>query len=212
MPNWHFNEWTLESDDRGKLERAVGFLVKNGAVDFSIVAPMPECLEGTVSPRDVPTISIEPPPGRKSPTERPATAEEAEAIRATGCNDWYEWQRRNWGVKWGASETLPHGPEMVNERWHFGVEFSTPWGPPTGFMLKYLRRLEAEGLMPGVSFLAQSHPEDYMTTDFEVGAKTGPEGLGEAEAAFRSQVESSEAAIRRITEASQAHRDGRTPR
>lgn len=40
--------------------------------------------------------------------------------------NWYNWNNRNWGVKWDANSV-----EVTNSESAFEVYFETPWGPPT---------------------------------------------------------------------------------
>jgi hypothetical protein len=55
----------------------------------------------------------------------PRKASLEEALRHEG-NHWYDWNVRNWGCKWDASE--PHLEESTGELAYY---FNTPWGPPS---------------------------------------------------------------------------------
>ena len=52
-----------------------------------------------------------------------------------GCDNWYDWSIKNWGVKWNASDT---------QIWEDGdlvcVSFDTPWGPPVEFLQKLSKK------------------------------------------------------------------------
>ena len=42
-------------------------------------------------------------------------------------NHWYDWNIRNWGCKWDASDALVYKENEI-----LGYEFNTPWSPPLG--------------------------------------------------------------------------------
>ena len=50
-----------------------------------------------------------------------------------GVKDWYEWEHKNWGVKWGDCETYMEepAPYAFGDLWHVGGAFQTPWGTAT---------------------------------------------------------------------------------
>jgi len=56
--------------------------------------------------------------------QSPRHTDLATAMRHEG-NHWYDWNIKNWGCKWDASE--PHLEESVGELRYW---FNTPWGPP----------------------------------------------------------------------------------
>mgnify|MGYP001161060330 CR=1 FL=1 len=75
--------------------------------------------------------------------------------------DWvtsgYEWENSNWGCKWGGSEA-----ELTErEEGMLGYTFSTPWGPPMGFMEKVIKDypelcFELEYEEPGMAFAGKT--------------------------------------------------------
>ena len=77
----------------------------------------------------------------------------------------YEWERINWGVKWGASDAHMHHSEdkMVC------YSFQTPWSPPMDFMEKIVKdypelcfKLEYEE--PGMAFAGKTEWQDGLCT------------------------------------------------
>lgn len=51
-----------------------------------------------------------------------------------GARDWYDWQHKNWGVKWGDCETtFDNEPEPYDyeDLWFVAGYFQTPWGTAT---------------------------------------------------------------------------------
>ena len=168
MPNWHFNEWDITSNEPSKLTAAIDLLFfkdENGepVMSFEKVAPMPDILEntiaGTVSTKERTAYHDDP---EDYSSHRMATDEEMEKIRATGHLNWYDWQCANWSVKWGPSSDTLH-------RWGetgVTIEFQTPWGPPTEFLKKYVKRLKEDGLFDDISLECRSHGEDIWDIDY----------------------------------------------
>lgn len=50
-----------------------------------------------------------------------------EALAACGYSNWWDWQTKNWGVKWGDSET--NVTRYLDGT--ISITYQTPWGPPT---------------------------------------------------------------------------------
>jgi hypothetical protein len=46
-------------------------------------------------------------------------------IELHGAADWYDWQQKNWGTKWGASET----ELFIGSNHNLIVKYNTPWAP-----------------------------------------------------------------------------------
>lgn len=116
-------------------------------LSFQSTFPMPEILEGTVSPPmslDKVLQIIEKHTGEKMSIEdfedkfasHPVRDDIEEyrhnqlAFKETGYFDWYDWQYQNWGVKWGACDTVLHEVDSVTCLY----TFSTPWGSPKGWL------------------------------------------------------------------------------
>lgn len=85
---------------------------------FDATVPMPPELNGTISP---------------CPKKGFVTDRQKEYQKKFGANNWYDWQKQAWGVKWGAYD--------VSDAWYvvgdgIGIEFNTAWGPPDKWLLK----------------------------------------------------------------------------
>lgn len=82
-----------------------------------------------------------------------------------GAKDWYDWQHKNWGVKWGDCETefteepQPYG---YNDLWYVGGYFQTPWGTASeGF-----RQISEK--FPNCAFLFDSDEEAGFFNGIEI--------------------------------------------
>jgi len=51
-----------------------------------------------------------------------------------GASDWYEWQLKHWGTKWGTYGTKTH--ELGGDESPILIEFQTAWNPPTAEMMR----------------------------------------------------------------------------
>lgn len=145
MPNWQSNCWELVGE-RPEAVAAVRKVLEDedGLLTFDHLAPMPKVLERTVSPRDTPTM-FEGSHEAGDYRERSPTSLERFEIWVTGARDWWEWQIREWGVKWGPSSC---GKVAVSDDGCEAVYyFFTPWGPPDGFLDKvrdFVERMQEE--------------------------------------------------------------------
>ena len=131
MPNWERSYLEVI----GNTPEAVSAVRKvledeEGRITFDHLAPMPEILKRTVSPRDTLTMQLE---GTEF-GERPPTSLERFEAWLTGAKDWYSWACTNWSTKWGPSDRVP---VVVSEDGCKAVyQFETPWGPPSAFYNK----------------------------------------------------------------------------
>lgn len=87
----------------------------------------------------------------------PHKATLAEALRHD-TNHWYDWNVRNWGCKWDASEV---GREQWGSR-EVQYTFETPWGPP----------------LPIFEAMAAQFPELEFSVTYNEEQGWGGEGLG----------------------------------
>jgi len=63
------------------------------------------------------------------------TASEVSKLEAKyGAADWFDWQSKNWGTKWGTYGTKVH--ELDGDGSTLLIEFQTAWGPPTPEMMR----------------------------------------------------------------------------
>jgi len=112
VPNWCSNDLYIDGNI-GDLAQIVAALAHNGeAISFDGILPTPPELLADTSP--------------------PKVDEDELARRKAkyGASDWYDWQLRNWGTKWG-----PHDGYLEDDsEGEFGrrlwYRFSTAWAPP----------------------------------------------------------------------------------
>lgn len=161
MPNWCYNSlsWDCGSEKGEEISRCIA---PNKELDFNTIVPMPEELNiesGSNGETGVTILLIRflDDPSSVSEEERPyyqALCDSRKHLLSKDewsyqkhCNDnnviavgkeyirnyikygyftWYEWCYANWGVKWNASDSI------VCDDY---AEFSTPWGPPIGFLI-----------------------------------------------------------------------------
>lgn len=107
MPNWCSNVLTVKTENLDQIRELIHRIDKEqNLINFFI--PMPQELEDTV----------------KSSSE----PENPELLEKYGADNWYDWQRENWGIKWGDCDTTyvydkEHSPNTIT------FNFQTPWGP-----------------------------------------------------------------------------------
>lgn len=77
--------------------------------------------------------------------------------------NWYEWNNKNWGVKWEASDVEVRADEPD----HYTVAFSSPWGPPDPVLVELSRQY------PTVTFTLEFEEETGWggETRFENGTQ-----------------------------------------
>jgi len=111
--------------------------------------PMPEVLDGTLSPHLAPGDFIAQVNKRKNTNfltlEEVASCEDEwdahrakdiikniKAFEQTGYHDWYSWNLDNWGVKWDASNC---NSQSVPDFFTVVFDFDSPWGTPELFVI-----------------------------------------------------------------------------
>lgn len=123
MPNWCAVDMVISGDPaavqafRAKVEKVEAAEDSNLPAKrvydiFESLLPMPAELSNTTSPV----------PDSVAPEQR------ADLIAKYGTDNWYDWQRKNWGVKWGDCNTQLLA--TIDDQ-ALGFTFDTPWGPPT---------------------------------------------------------------------------------
>ncbi len=152
MPNWVMNELTCVFQTS---EEYNAFKMKaNTEGLYASFFPMPEVLDGTLSPHIAPGNFID--GVNKSKGTKFLTLEgialagdEWDAERAkqiiknikafeqTGYHDWYSWNLDNWGVKWDAvrckSKELSDFNTIV-------FKFDSPWSTPEHFVIELSKK------------------------------------------------------------------------
>jgi hypothetical protein len=111
MPNWVTNTLTIESEDRD-------YLLGVGA---RLRAPIPS-RDGDIHIITDTKFSFW---NIVAPTDLDAYFGKCDLVGMSDRDNWYNWNSRNWGVKWDARV---HFAGMVDGKLVY--EFDTPWAPP----------------------------------------------------------------------------------
>ena len=147
MPNWVMNELTCIFPN---VEQYNAFKEKANTESFyNSFFPMPEVLDGTLSPHLAPGDFIAQVNKRKNTNfltleevvscDDKWDAEKAKdiiknikAFEQTGYHDWYSWNLDNWGVKWDAKDC---NSQSVPDFFTVVFDFDSPWGTPELFVI-----------------------------------------------------------------------------
>jgi hypothetical protein len=119
MPNWCYNTLTLSGDadvisrikDLYKQSDKTKESDKTEVGLFGLFYPLPDELKDTKSPSLEPNKAL---------------------IEKYGADNWYDFQTKNWGVKWDVREFYTEA-ETENE---IRLSFDTAWAPPIAFYEK----------------------------------------------------------------------------
>lgn len=155
MPNWCACTLTItgpQQDLDAFVTKAQGVGKKNEeghdipaeALDFENLFPTPVDLVGTTSPNKTPN---------------------RELIDKHGADNWYDWQLKNWGIKWGACNSML---EDHSDKHAFYI-FESPWSPP----IKFFEKVSKD--FPTISFILEyeeSGMEFYGTAEIANGVAT----------------------------------------
>lgn len=136
MPNWCNNTLTVSGKKKDIAEFKEKARGEKTALSFANFIPRPSILDDTRSPSIiVPTKNLE-----KEMIEvikdgfsgYPITKKISEAlIKKYGADNWYDWQKDNWGTKWDVEAELTD----ENTR-HLEYNFDSAWCPPDRFIYK----------------------------------------------------------------------------
>jgi hypothetical protein len=163
MPNWCYNSLCVS----GEKEILADFVSKtlvprnmsseeeydeSHKFTFNILHPLPKALEGGFSPL----------PKLEGEDDIQYKERMAENVRLYGAEDWYDWNRYNWGTKWDASSTCIEELDDNN----FDLKFNTAWSPPIYWFEKVIP------MYPQLEFdlIFDEESQDYC------GRMTGREG------------------------------------
>jgi len=144
MPNWVMNELTCIFQTQEEYNVFKEKVNLEGL--FNSFIPMPEVLNGTLSPHIAPGDFINGVNKRKNTNfltlEEVAScddewdshrakeiAKNIKAFEETGYHDWYSWNLNNWGVKWDAVR-----PTAKYDLLTITFSFDSPWGCPEQFV------------------------------------------------------------------------------
>jgi hypothetical protein len=144
MPNWVMNELTCIFQTQEEYNAFKEKVNLEGL--FNSFIPMPEVLDGTLSPHIAPGDFINGVNKRKNTNfltlEEVAScddewdshrakeiAKNIKAFEQTGYHNWYSWNLNNWGVKWDAVR-----PTAKYDLLTITFSFDSPWGCPEQFV------------------------------------------------------------------------------
>ena len=144
MPNWVMNELTCMFQTQEEYNVFKEKVNLEGL--FNSFIPMPEVLDGTLSPHIAPGDFINGVNKRKNTNfltlEEVAScddewdshrakeiAKNIKAFEQTGYHNWYSWNLNNWGVKWDAVR-----PTAKYDLLTITFSFDSPWGCPEQFV------------------------------------------------------------------------------
>jgi len=144
MPNWVMNELTCIFQTQEEYNVFKEKVNLEGL--FNSFIPMPEVLDGTLSPHIAPGDFINGVNKRKNTNfitlEEVAScddewdshrakeiAKNIKAFEETGYHDWYSWNLNKWGVKWDAVR-----PTAKYDLLTITFSFDSPWGCPEQFV------------------------------------------------------------------------------
>lgn len=144
MPNWAYNEMTVESDgsETGELQLARFMdtaIQEDGTLSFSGHLPMPEELDIGSAPHN----KIRDDESLKEALAKLADSETSEFERETitkqikmyvnkkkiGYSSWYEWNTDKWGTKWDASDS-----HVTYSKSSIQINFNTAWDLPRNWL------------------------------------------------------------------------------
>jgi hypothetical protein len=131
MPNHVYTNMSIE----GTVEEVKNFFMTHfteddggdSFFDLSTFFPMPEELQGTVSPNRPPRVN-----GQEalplSPEYKAWVANCKRLVEAYGADNWYDWHIQNWGTKWNTYDNCIHDDNNVS--------FQTAWSLPDPIFAK----------------------------------------------------------------------------
>ncbi len=158
MPNWSYNSLKVT----GSKEEMIEFYQKsiktneegNESFSFNNLIPMPEKIRNTISPSSSAV-------GRKwinedlaskrndklsdvlnednnhpdlIPVENNTPEKCTQLIKEFGADNWYDWNIKNYGTKWNATDT-----DFTKSETEFCSNFDTAWSPPSVFIEKIIK-------------------------------------------------------------------------
>ena len=172
MPNHVYTTMSIE----GTKEEVANFFEKHftsdnddGGLRFDLetFSPMPEELQGTVSPNNPPRVD-----GREvsliSPEYKAWVARSKRLVEAHGADNWYDWHLQNWGTKWNTYD---------NDIQDNVVSFQTAWSLPDPIFAKMaemyplmtfnIECVEEGGFFAGTILISEGKVKENLTNDIE---------------------------------------------
>ncbi len=158
MPNWSYNSLKV-SGTKEEMEKFYQIALKmdesgKEVFSFNNLFPMPEKIRNTISPSSSAL-------GRKwinedvsskrndklsdvlgedenhpdlIPVENNTPEKCQQLIKEFGTDNWYDWNIKNYGTKWNATDT-----DFTKEETEFHSNFDTAWSPPSTFIEKLVK-------------------------------------------------------------------------
>lgn len=133
----------------------------NSSFDFETFFPMPEELQGTTAPSNL-----------------PETASKA-MIEKYGADNWYDWHLSNWGTKWNS---------YSNHLRDDGVSFQTAWSLPDPIFAKMaemyptmtfnIECVEEGGFFAGTILISEGKVKEDLTNDDAQWKRLATEMMG----------------------------------
>jgi len=166
MPNHVYINMTIEGTD----EEVQNFFMThfteesdgNSFFDLNSFKPMPEELEGT-----------------RAPSNLPPTASKA-LIDKYGADNWYDWNIQNWGTKWNTYDN------NIND--DNSVSFQTAWSLPDPIFAKMaemypsmtfnIKCVEEGGFFAGTILISEGKVKENLTNDYETWKRYATEMMG----------------------------------
>ena len=159
MPNWVFNTLTIEGNPElvKELKKQVSEpyvmpVESNGDLAFTVNDQKVESefsFWNIIRPTNMEAYLLQP---ARSELDVNDPNWWADTMRVSSTDDsWYNWNNRNWGCKWDASDVALVADEPNGENHVLVYKFDTPWSPAMPAMLK----------------LSEQYPTLLLTLEYE---------------------------------------------
>lgn len=162
MPNHITNRLTIIGTEEQvkRVREAIIGEHEDQLIDFNKVAPIPKELKGTVAPMTIISQEEYDEQERRIANNELSDMEKQwglsrkltkelseEYIAKFGADNWYTWQRANWGTKWNAYDQIELDENCI--------EFNTAWATPYELLVNLSK------MFPEVEFLVEYADEDF---------------------------------------------------
>jgi len=155
MPNWVFNYLTVEGNPElvNELKKQVS---EPYIMPVESVGDLAFKVEDTPVESDFSFWNVIRPLDMVNYPKQPWSDDEA---RTPNPNSWYNWNVKNWGTKWDASDAELISDEPNGENHVLVYRFDTPWSPP----------------IPVIEKLSEQYPRLLLTLSYEEEQRWGGE-------------------------------------
>jgi len=136
MPNWVFNSLSIEAEPQvlAQIRAQVSAPYESQYLDWKTNEPVKEMVEQPFSFWNI-----------IKPTDLDAYHDNPVTHDQSGRDHWYNWNIRNWGVKWEAREAYEKDDVTEGDTDTF-YNFDTAWGIPNEAMLELSRQYPTASL------------------------------------------------------------------